>query len=236
MSEKTDTRTATQRIEDLEKVVTILYQGVNEAVNTAKGLPVLKNDIALLKEALKLLNKKTEAVILSAKAETGITLDAVTDLVTKMNVEELTAQVADYVKNGYLEPSDEASDNSYLVCEEYNVDGTLANPRIQFRVDSQNEETKTALKGKKAGDTVSFGENKLSAKVIEIYTLVQPKAPEATPVAETTQVATTETAPAATETTATQSETSDDSTTATESAPASTDATDTSETAAASSN
>lgn len=205
MSENTDTRTATQRIEDLEKVVTVLYQAANQASNAIQNLPSLGADMALVKDALKILNKKTEAIIRAAAPETGINIDSVSAIVVKMNVDDLTAQVAAYVANGHLTVAEEVADNSYLVCEESNLDGTLANPRIQFRLDSQDAATSGALKGKKVGDVVSFGENRYTAKILEIYSLVEPKAPEAqaAPAAEAPQASSegSEAAPAASEST-----------------------------------
>lgn len=178
-----DKRTATQRIEDLEKVASVLYQNLIQMKNITDSLMKSQGDMGLIKEATRLLNKKLEAVVQLSKPETGVSAESVSNLVLKMNVEDLTSQVAEYVKNGHLVSAEEVSPNSYLVCEEYNPDGTLANPRIQFRLDSQEQSTSDAFKGKKAGDTVSFGENKFSAKILEIYTLVEPKQ-ETAPAAE----------------------------------------------------
>lgn len=176
MSDKTDNRTATQRIEDLEKVVTILYQSIGQST---AGLKNLASDMSLVKDALKILNKKTEAIIQLASESTGITVDGVSNAIVKMNVEELGAQVAGYVSSGHLTASEEVADDSYLVCEEFNAENVVVNPRVQFRLDSQDQATRDSFKGKKAGDTVSFGENKLGAKILEIYALTEPKASEA---------------------------------------------------------
>jgi hypothetical protein len=178
-----DTRTASQRIEDLEKVVTMLYQAAAENKNGVEGAHRALGDLPLIKEALKLLNKKTEAIIQTATPETGITVKSVSDLVVKMNVEDLQGQVKQHLANGDLTPADEAGDDSYLVCEEFNKDGTLANPRIQFRMDSQDEANRALIKGKKVGDTVEFGENRFDAKILEIYTIVPRKAPGQAPAA-----------------------------------------------------
>lgn len=178
MSDTKDTRTATQKIEDLEKVVTVLYQATAQLKNATESLLRTQGEMNIVKDALKIFNKKTEAIIQAATPETGITVKSVSDLVVKMNVEELTAQVAGFVASGHLVAAEEVAANSYLVCEELGADGTLVNPRIQFRIDSQSEETVAALAGKKAGDTVSFGENKFSAKILEVYSLVEPKTPE----------------------------------------------------------
>jgi hypothetical protein len=195
-----DKRTATQKIEDLEKVVTMLYQSTAQIKNAVENLIKSQAEMGLVKDALKLLNKKTEDIIQSAAPETGISVASVSNLVISMNVEDLKAQVAGYVASGHLGAADEVADNTYLVCEEYNADGTVANPRIQFRLDSQDQATGELLKGKKVGDTISFGENKFAAKILELYTLLEPKAPEAAAEvapAETAEV-TAETAPEAT--------------------------------------
>lgn len=176
-----DKRTATQRLEDLERVVTMLYQSVGQHKNALDGLLPLKGEMNLIKDVLKLLNKKTEAMVQVAAPETGINPKSVSDLIVKMNVADLEAQVAEYVKNGHLLPADEVSASSYVVCEESYKDGTLANPRVQFRLDSQAEALVEAMKGKKIGDTISFGEDKFDAKILEIYSVVEPKAPEAAP-------------------------------------------------------
>lgn len=178
MSDNKDTRTATQKIEDLERVVSMLYNTVSALDGAVKSLLGTQRDMVLVRDALRLLNKKTEAIIQVAKPESGITAQSVSDLVVAMNVEDLKAQVADYLQRGSLIASDEVSAKSYLICEEQNADGTVANPRIQFRLDSQDEATQAALTGKKVGDTVSFGEGKFSAKILELYALVDaPQAP-----------------------------------------------------------
>jgi len=179
MSDNKDTRTATQKIEDLERVVSMLYQSVTALDGAVKSLMSTQRDMVLVRDALRLLNKKTEAIIQVATPESGITAVAVSDLVIKMNVDDLKAQVADYLQRGSLIPSDEVSAKTYLVCEEQNADGTIANPRIQFRLDSQDPETQAALTGKKVGDVVSFGEGKYNAKITELYSLVDSPAPQA---------------------------------------------------------
>lgn len=203
MSDNKDTRTAGQKIEDLERVVTMLYQSVGALDGAVKSLLSTQRDMVLVRDALRILNKKTEAIIQVANEASGITAAAVSELVVKMNVEDLKAQVDEYLKRGSLVPADEVTAKSYLICEEQNADGTLANPRIQFRLDSQDAETQAALTGKKVGDTVSFGEGKYAAKILELYTLVdptpqaaaQPEVAQAAPTpAETTQA---DSAPAA---------------------------------------
>ena len=58
-------------------------------------------------------------------------------------------------------------------------DGVIVNPRIQFRLDSLEEATVNALKGKKAGDVISFGADKFSARILEVYNIAEAKSQEA---------------------------------------------------------
>ena len=199
MSEnKADTRTATQRIEDLEKVLTVLYQAAQRHEDILGGLGGLKNDMTLVKDALKLINKRTDAIIQSASSDSGITSASVDTLVIQMNVAELVQQTANYVTAGHLAPTDTIVDNTFVVCEEHNSDGKVINPRIQFKLDTQDPATQESLKGKKAGDTVSFGENKFTVKVLEVYSLLDPNAPKAAdPAPEAPAAAPSEAAPAA---------------------------------------
>jgi uncharacterized coiled-coil protein SlyX len=174
-----DNRTATQRIEDLEKVVSMFYQALAEIHNTIKGLPALQQDMALVRDALKLLNRKAEAIIQSASESSGINYPAVEAIVIKYNVEDLAKQVAGYVAGGQIRPTDTVLTTGFVVGEELNADGTLNNPRTQFRVDSVNETTRDALLGKKVGDLISFGEGKLDLRVLEVYDMTPAQAPTA---------------------------------------------------------
>lgn len=176
MAENTDKRTATQKIEDLEKVVTMLYQATAQLQQVVQGLSNAVSEVPLIKEAIKLINRKSDAIIQAAGAEGGITAQTVSALVTAMNVDEMKGQVQGYLANGSITPdASEVAANSFIVAEEFNADGTLANPRVQFRMDSQDKDTAALLLGKKVGDTVSFGPNRYDAKIQEIYTLVDQK-------------------------------------------------------------
>lgn len=180
MSENTDKRTATQKIDDLEKVVTVLYQSLNQHKGAIEALQSLGKEVSVLKEVAKLLDRKTDAIVKVAKAETGISVESVKATVEQWNIEDMKGQVAGHLANGYLAPTDTVADDSYVVCEELAPDtGAVVNPRIQFRLDSQADETKNLLRGKKTGDTAKFGETKYDLKVLEVYTLTTPKAPEA---------------------------------------------------------
>jgi hypothetical protein len=194
MSDNTDNRTATQRIEDLEKVVASIYQATSKLIAATEDLLKKSDDLVLVKEALKILNRKTEAIVLAATPESGITDSSVSGFLIQLNTSDLKAQTAAYVTNGQIAVTDTVAENSFLACEEVNKDGAVINPRIQFRMDSQPKETQDALTGKKVGDSVSFGDNKFGVNILEIYSLLNPPG-SAAPAAETAP----ETAPASTE-------------------------------------
>ena len=179
MAATTDNRTATQRIEDLERVTTVMYQGLSRAIDTLNGMTNVNQDIAIAKEVINVLNKKTDAIIKVAAPETGITADAVAASVTEMRLDDMKAQVAGYLANGVIAPAEVIAEDSFVVCQESNSEGEVVQPRLQLRIDSQEEANRTAFIGKKVGETASFGENRYDAKILEIYTLVPPKAPEA---------------------------------------------------------
>lgn len=178
MAENKDNRTATQRIEDLEKMAVLLYQSNSELVAAVQNFQRIAGDMGLIKDALKLLNRKAEAIVQAATSTAGITAKNVSDLVINMNVEDLKAQVQGYLASGQIEPAESVTQTSFVVCEESNSDGLVVNPRIQFRTDTVEEKIQKAIQGAKVGDTVSFGEGNFSAKVLEVYNLVPPKAPE----------------------------------------------------------
>lgn len=185
MSDNVDKRTATQRIEDLENVLRVVYQGLAETQNEVikmqadnKNLLRLQNDIVLLKEYCKILNKKIDAVVQLSKPETGVSTEAVKDLVTKMNMDELKAQIEDSISRGLLTPSnpgDVVTEESYLACDELNDDDTVFNPRVQFGMDSQPAENKERLLGKKVGDVINMGENRFRVRILELYNIVKAK-------------------------------------------------------------
>ena len=147
MAENKDNRTATQRIEDLEKMVVLLYQSNSELVAAVQNFQRFLGDMGLVKDALKLLNRKAEAIVQAASESSGITAASVSELVIKMNVEDLKNQVEGYLASGQIEPTDSVTATSFVVCEESNSDGVVVNPRIQFRTDTVEEKVQKALLG-----------------------------------------------------------------------------------------
>jgi hypothetical protein len=206
MSENTDKRTATQRLEDLEKVVASLYEEATRNIGLVNSLLKSQSELKMIKDAIKLLNHKSEAIVMSAMEASGISNDSVNNNMIKLNVLDLQKQVEISVNSGNLVATDVVADGTYVVCEEVNADGTVANPRVQFPLAAQPSEVQELLKGKKVGDLVTFGQpGSLDAKILEIYTLVdveKAKAEAAAQAAAAAAATPVESAPAA-ETTAT---------------------------------
>ncbi|CAM6005499.1 unnamed protein product [Sphagnum balticum] len=212
MSDNTDKRTATQRIEDLEKVLAMVCNGLNQLQGAVQALFQSQNELGPIKTALKILDRKTDGIVHSASADGGITFAAIKKYVEDLNIQDLKKMVADYLAAGKVVPTDVVAGDSFLVCEEYQPDGTLQNPRVQFRMDAQEKSTTDLLTGKKVGDLVSLGESEVSLKILELYTITPEKAPEtpappapapeaATPATDTANSEASQAAPAATEAT-----------------------------------
>lgn len=184
MSEnKTDNRTATQRLEDLEKIASALYNTVNELINANDKIAPLVADIPVMKQAVGLLNKRIEAVVAAASESSGINAESVSDQVIAMNIADLKSQVNGWLESGALVSSETIADDSFVVAEELKADGTVVNPRVQFPMTSQNAELQLSLNGAKVGSNINVGEDKLQLNILEIYSIVEPKA-ETAPVAQ----------------------------------------------------
>lgn len=220
-AEQKDNRTATQRLDDVERVVASLYNGLQQLANGLDSLAKATEEFPVVKQALRLMSKRVECIIGVAKAESGITPDSVDAAMVQSNVADLKEQVNEWIGGGALTTTDVVATKTFVVASEKTFEGTLANPRVQFSLESQSEGVQTALLGKKIGDTIAFGEGKLSLEILELYTINEPKppvalapapaddtkGPEAAP-AEAAAPAATETAPtteAAAETPAPQS-------------------------------
>ena len=172
MSEETK-KTATERLEDLEGSMAQVGQALSSLD------PVIR-DVAGIKEALKLLNNKLEAVIKAINAGSPLTEETLNTLMTAANEKELADKVTAMVASGLLTASDTVTNDSFVVINEADAAGKIVNPRMQFLVSAlQMEEVRTKLGGAKVGDNIPVGDKGASINVLESYTIVIPKAPEA---------------------------------------------------------
>lgn len=168
-AQQTEKRTATQRIEDLEQGFMSLYQTVDN----------MARDLMTIKEAIKLLGNKLDSVV---KASTrGLTLsdDVIASIMVENNVEELKTKVTNFVNQGMLVPTEEVTNNSFVVGRELSDDGTVQNPRMQFVVSALSEDVRSKFPGAKVGQILDLQEGKWKFEILEIYSIETPKTPEA---------------------------------------------------------
>jgi hypothetical protein len=168
-----DKRTASQRIEDLERALMSLYQ---TADNMAR-------DLLTVKEAIKLIGNKLDVV---AKAA-NISDDTISKGMIDNNVAELKGKVTSLVENGVLVASEELLDSSFVVGQEVDTDGNVVNPRIQFTLGSLRPEVKAKIQAGKKGEAIDLEEGKLRFIITEVYSIVAPKPQEAEAPAEQAQ-------------------------------------------------
>ena len=92
MSEE-NKKTATERLEILENTVNSIIQAIQPLANMAQ-------DLMALREALKLLNNKLDAVVKSINAGTALTDENLGQLMTENNAKELQDKVTKMVTDG----------------------------------------------------------------------------------------------------------------------------------------
>ena len=176
--QKAPKRTASQRIEDLERGVMSFYQTLDN----------MARDLQTIKDAIKLLGNKLDSVVKASANGEKITDEVISRIMIENNVEELKRKVTDLVTQGILAASDEVKANSFVVGRELSDDGKVQNPRMQFVVSALHPDVKDKFPGAKVGQTLNLQEGKWKFEVLESYDIVTPKqeAPEATQASEST--------------------------------------------------
>jgi hypothetical protein len=168
-----DNRSATQRLSDLEQAMMSLFN-VNDN---------LVRDVMTLKEAIRLLDNKVNAVIKASLAGEPLTEGILTRIMVENNVAELSQRVRNMASQGFIVAEDQVSEESFVVGSELDDEGNVVNPRLQFSLNSIAPELRAKILGAKVGDTLDVQEGKLKFKVLESYKIQAPKAPEAAPAA-----------------------------------------------------
>lgn len=167
-AQKPQQRTAAQRLDDLERGLMALYQ---TADNMAR-------DMGVIKEAIKLLGNKLDAVVKASARGEALNDDVISKIMIENNVEELKNKVTTLVQQGVLVAAEEVTPNSFVVGQELAQDGTVQNPRIQFVVSALQEGVKEKMPGAKVDQILDLEEGKWKFQVLEIYSIETPKAPE----------------------------------------------------------
>lgn len=197
MANPNDKRTASQRIDDLERAVMSIF---NVSNNMAR-------DNTLIKNAIKLLDSKVDAIVQAASTGKEITNEVLTGIMKEKELEELKGKVANLVTQGFLVTADEIAEGAFVVGAETEPDaadgtpGRVVHARLQFTLASLDKEIQDKLLGAKAGSTISFKDDALVFKVQEVYKIVNPTppapAPEAAPAETPAPQSSTDAAPAA---------------------------------------
>jgi len=167
-------RTASERIEGLENVASALYQSASS----------LTRDMAIVKDAIKLLGNKVDALVKALAAQAPINDDTIAKYMVENNVNELKGKVADLVAQGILKASeDTVAAEDFIVGQEIAIDtDDVVNPRMQFVVSSlTDEKVRNAMIGSIAGDILTIAPDKLRFRVLEVYKVIIPEAPAAQP-------------------------------------------------------
>lgn len=160
-------RTASQRIDDMERGLMALYQ---TADNMAR-------DLMTIKEAIKLLGNKQDAVVKIIASGETMSDELIAKKMVENNVEELKEKVDNLIAQGVLVPAEEIGPNSFVVGRETDENGVVQNPRMQFVVSALQEGVKDKFPGAKAGQVLELQEGKWRFEVMEVYNLATPAAP-----------------------------------------------------------
>jgi hypothetical protein len=169
-----DTRSASQKIGDLENAMIAIYQTVD---NVAR-------DLNTCKDALKLLGNKIDSIVKATVAGEPLSDDVISRIMIENNIEELKNKLKVMVAQGILSPTETIADDSFIVGSDINDAGDVVNPRLQFALYAiKPPELQQKFVGAKVGDVLNLQEGKLKFKVAEIYQIQKPKPAEAAPAA-----------------------------------------------------
>lgn len=156
--------TATQRLNTLENLLAMQN----------KKFEILADEIDKSRNLITSLAKRLNATI-SAGESGDISTDTVNKLIVNSQVAELKGRVDSLVKSGLIQSSPDlvVGDNTFVVGQEVDAEGTVVNPRIQFPVGSLPEDFKSALMGKKVGDLIQpNAEIPVSMEIVELFEIV----------------------------------------------------------------
>lgn len=177
-----DRRTASQRLDDHERAIGAMYQ---TADNMAR-------DLMMMKEAMKLLGNKMEAVIKAINQSLPLNDENLSKLMIENNIEDLKEKVEGLVSNGVIRVAEAITAASFVVVQELDVAGKVVNPRLQFSLSALNPDAQKKLIGAKVGDSAALTDNGSQFNVLEVYEIVPPsppQAPEAAPAAPAVEAA-----------------------------------------------
>lgn len=177
-----DKRNATQRIEDLEHALMSLYQ---TADNMAR-------DLTMVKDAIKLLGNKLDAVVKASERGAGVNDTVVASIMVENNVADLKEKADRLVAQGILVAEEAVGEKSFVVSREQDDQGNIVNPRLQFTMGSLTPELRAKIVGGMPGQVITLEEGKLKLEILETYSIQTPSAQsteesESVPASESTE-------------------------------------------------
>jgi len=158
-------KSASQRIEDLEKGLMSMYQAFNGVAQ----------DLNVAKEALKILGNKVSSIQAVAQRGEPLTDENVSKAMVENNVLDLKQKVDGLIAQGVLVSQDTVTNNSFVVGRELDEQGNAVNPRLQFALAALQPEVQDKIRDHKIGDIVDIQEGKLKFEVLEVYSIEAPK-------------------------------------------------------------
>jgi uncharacterized coiled-coil protein SlyX len=167
MSDNNKKLNAAQRLESLENAMALVDKTIHELFKSVENLRL----------AGKTLSNKVDSIISASSQGQQINDDIINKIMIENNVSELKERIEKLKASNQIIDGSEIGDMSLMVLREIDPDtNEVANPRVQIAFQLLAEPTKELLKGKKAGDIISMGENKLNIEVLEVYNIVIPEA------------------------------------------------------------
>jgi hypothetical protein len=161
-------RTAAQRIDDLE----------NALMSSFQTLEQLARENQIIKEAVKLLGSKVDAIVQATSSGIAITNESLSSIMVQNTVADLESKVNNLKDQGILVAEETVTETSFVVGRELDTDGTVVNPRLQFALSAVKAELKSTISGAKVGDVLVLEEGKLNFEVLETYAIRSPAQPE----------------------------------------------------------
>lgn len=156
-------RSASERIQDLERATMSLYQTVDN----------MARDLMTVKDAIKLLGNKVDAIVKAAERG-SVNDNSVADIMIENNVSELKSKVDDLITKGILTYEATVTPESYVVGREIDETGKVVNPRLQFAMSALDPEIREKIVGAMAGNVLELATGKLKLEVLETYTIQVP--------------------------------------------------------------
>jgi phosphomevalonate kinase len=169
--QKQQNLTAAQRLEGLEHAARTMDQAIGQ----------MMNQVRIMTQALKLLSERVDAIVKASSSGTQITEESLNAIRASNQASELKAKVEELKALGVLVPSDEVTEQGFIVFREVDKKtGEVASQRTQLTVSSMTPEWRALFLGKKVGDLIEKEGVDYEIHLEEVYQIAQEPAQEAT--------------------------------------------------------